>query len=206
MVLIAPPPPKFPPDPEFHVLAAGSHIIRIFNPNKYGTQAETFRFYGPIHRFDHHRGTTPQTDPERGIYYAALTLSGCLVEYFGDPGVIEIQDEQVGRVEITRLVTLLDRRGAGAMKAGSVAALAKTADRALSQQWSRYFYEQENIYSTLDGLIYFNAHNDEEAIALYERAQDGLACPAGQVIRLDHPQLRPAIQATAIANNMIFKP
>ena len=27
MVLIAPPPPKFPPAPEFHVLAAGSHII-----------------------------------------------------------------------------------------------------------------------------------------------------------------------------------
>lgn len=92
------------------------------------------------------------------------------------------------------------------MKAGSVAALAKTADRALSQQWSRYFYEQENLYSTLDGLLYFNAHNDEEAIALYERTRDGLACPSTQVIRLAHPNLRPAIQATAIANNLIFKP
>jgi hypothetical protein len=206
MVLIAPPPPKFPPSPSFHVLAPGSHLKRLFNPNKYGTQALTFRFYGPIHRFDHHRGAAPKTDPERGIYYAALTLSGCLVEYFGDTGVIEIQDEQVGRVEITRPVTLLDLRGAGAMKAGSVAALAKTAARGLSQEWSRYFYEQQNLYSKIDGLIYFNAHNDEEAISLYERAQDGLACPSNQVIRLDHPQLRPAIQATAIANNLIVKP
>jgi hypothetical protein len=181
-------------------------LIRIFKPNPYGTQALTFRFYGPLHRFDHQRGTTPKTDPERGIYYAALTLSGCLVECFGDTGVIEIQDEQVGQVEITRSLTLLDLRGAGAMKAGSVAALAKTADRVSSQEWSRYFYEQEAIYSLVDGLIYFNAHNDEEAIALYERAQDGLACPSTQVISLDHPQLRPAIQATAIANNLIFKP
>ena len=206
MVRIVPPPPKNQPLPAFHRIEPGSHIIRIFNPNNYGTQALTFRFYGPLHRFDHQRGTTPQTDTYRGIYYAAFTLSSCLVECFGDTGVIEIQDEQVCQVEITRPITLLDLRGAGAMKAGSVAALAKTADRKLSQEWSRYFYEQENIYSTVDGLIYFNAHNDEEAIALYERALDGLACSANQVIRLDHPQLRPAIQASAIDNNLIVRP
>jgi hypothetical protein len=206
MVLIAPPPPKFSPSPSFHVLTAGSQIIRIFNPNKYGTQALTFRSYGPIHRFDHHRGTKPQSDPQRGIYYAALTLSGCLVEYFGDSGIIEIEEEHVCLVEINRALTLLDLRGAGAMKAGSVAALAKTADRLLSQQWSCYFYEQENLYSKIDGLIYFNAHNDEEAIALYERAREGLACPLTRIIRLDSIHLRPMIQETAIANNLIFKP
>jgi len=53
------------------------------------------------------------------------------------------------------------------MKAGSVAALAKVADRSLSQAWSRYFYEQQKIYSEVDGIIYYNAHNDEEAIVLY---------------------------------------
>jgi RES domain len=206
MVLLDLPPPKFPPSPSFHLLDTGSQIVRIFNPNKYQTQALTFRFFGPIHRFDHHRGARSQIDPERGIYYAALTLSGCLVEYFGDTGVIEIADEQVAQVNITRPLTLLDLRGSGAMKAGSVAALAKTADRALSQQWSRYFYETEEIYSLIDGLIYFNAHNDEEAIALYERAHDGLACPETQVVRLSHPNLRPAIQGTALANNLIFKP
>jgi hypothetical protein len=206
MVLIVPPPPKNQPNPAFHHIEPASHLIRIFNPNNYGTEALTFRFWGPIHRFDHQRGITPQADPQRAIYYAAFTLSSCLVEYFGDTGVIEIQDEQVCQVEITRPIKLLDLRGAGAMRAGSVAALAKTADRKLSQEWSRYFYDQQNIYSTVDGIIYFNAHNDEEAIALYERALDGLACSTNQIRRLDHPQLRPAIQAIAIANNLIVRP
>ena len=92
--------------------------------------------------------------------------------------MIEIRAEEVCRVEITRPITLLDLRGSGAMKAGSVAALAKTADRSLSQEWSRYFYEQEDIYASVDGLIYFNAHNDDMAIALYERAIDGLISPS----------------------------
>jgi hypothetical protein len=46
-----------------------------------------------------------------------------------------------------------------------VAALAKIADRAFSQTWSRYFYEQTAIYGIIDGICYFNAHNDETAIA-----------------------------------------
>ena len=44
------------------------------------------------------------------------------------------------------------------------------------------------------------------AIALYERAINGLVCPSNQIIRLDHPQLRLAIQQTAIDNNLIFRP
>jgi hypothetical protein len=206
MVSIAPPPPQNTPSPSFLVLEPGSHLIRIFNPTQHGAQALTFRHYGPIHRFDHQRGEVPNIDSERGVYYAAFTLSGCLVECFGDPGVIEIKDEEVCRIELTRPITLLDLRGAGAMRAGSVSALAKTADRRLSQEWSRYFYEEQTIYSTVDGLIYFNAHNDEEAIVLYERAMDGLVCPPDRIIRLDRPQLRPAIQQAAIDNNLIIKP
>lgn len=206
MVHIAPPPPNNPPSPLFYILDISSQIIRIFDPTQYATQALTFRNYGSIHRFDHHRGTKPQTDPERGIYYAAFTLSGCLVECFGDTGVVEIQQECVCLVNITRPLKLLDLRGSGAMRAGSVSALAKTADRSLSQQWSRYFYEQENIYTKIDGVVYFNAHNDEEAIALYERAEDGLACSPQQIIRLDDLSLRPAIQKVALDNNLIFLP
>jgi hypothetical protein len=92
------------------------------------------------------------------------------------------------------------------MKAGSVAALSKIADRQLSQEWSRYFYENETIYSRIDGIIYSNAHNDEEAIALYERSKDGLACPSDRIMRLDSLSLRPAIQDTALQNNLIFIP
>ena len=34
-------------------------------------------------------------DPDRGISYAGLTLSCCLVECFGDVGVIEIKGQQI---------------------------------------------------------------------------------------------------------------
>ncbi len=206
MVKIAPPPPFNSPTPTFHTLVTGSKIIRIFDPTRYQTQALTFRHNGPRHRFDHHRGsiTAPQEDSERGIYYAAFTLSGCLVECFGDTGVLEIKDQCICSVDITKSLNLLDLRGSGAMKAGSVSALAKTADRTLSQAWSRYFYEHVNEYSMMDGLIYFNAHNDEEAIAIYERGKSKLACSEAQILQLAHPRLRSAIQQAAIDNNLIF--
>jgi RES domain len=208
VVKIALPPPSNSPLPSFHNLATGSKLIRIFDPTRYQTKALTFRYNGPRHRFDHHRGnsTAPQDDPERGVYYAALTLSGCLVECFGDPGVIEIKDQSVCHVDITRPLKLLDIRNSGAMKAGSVSALAKTADRNLSQEWSRYFYEHQSIYSLIDGIIYFNAHNDDEAIVLYERSKNGLACSDNQIFRLDNSRLRSAIQVAALENNLIFMP
>jgi len=148
----------------------------------------------------------PQHDPTRGIYYAALTLSGCLVEYFGDQRIITISKQCICRVNITRPLKLLELRGVGAMNAGSVSALAKIPDRRISQQWSTYFYENEQIYSNIDGIIYSNAHNDEVAISLYERAINGLSCSANQIKPLDHPNLRPAIQKAASQNNLIFEP
>lgn len=209
MVLIPLPPPVRQPNPLYSTLTAGTNLRRIFDPTRHGTQALTFRHFGPLNRFDHHRippGGGYGHDPERAIYYAGLTLSCCLVEYFGDKGVIEIKDEQVCLVHLTRDLKLLDLRGPGAMRAGSVAALAKTADRALSQALSRYFYEQISVYGPIDGIRYFNAHNDEDAIALYESAQTALVCPAEQCMPLDHLSLRPAIQRTAIDNHLDFPP
>jgi RES domain len=209
VVLIAPPPPLRTPDPLHFILPSGSYLLRIFNPTRHNTQALTFRHYGPINRFDHQQITTtgkPAADPERGIYYAGFTLSCCLVEYFGDSGVIEIKDEQVARIQLKRDLQLLDLRGSGSLRAGSVAALAKVADRAFSQNWSRYFYEQTVIYETLDGICYFNAHNDEAAIALYERSKNALSCPDTQMLALNHPSLRPAIQQAALENNLDFLP
>ncbi|MBV9279247.1 MAG: RES family NAD+ phosphorylase [Chloroflexi bacterium] len=196
MVRIDPPPPLHPPSPTFHHLVSKSHLVRIFDPTDHGATATGFRFYGPLRRFDHHRSFVlgPSLDPARGIYYAALSLEGCLVEVFGDVRVVEFRDYHVARPVLTRDLRLVDLRGNGAMRAGSVAALAKVADYAHSQAWSRYFYEYEDIFTRADGLIYFNAHNDDQSIALYERAEDALVCSPEDVIRLDHPDLRPAIQ------------
>lgn len=199
MVRIDPPPPQRPSAPLFEQLHVGRQLLRIFDPTRHQTQALTFRQYGPIHRFDHQRGAVPQNDPERGIYYAAFTLSGCLVETFGDTGVIEIKEQQLAFMELNRPLTLLDLRGSGAMRAGSVAALAKTADRNLSQAWSRYFYE---VYPQIDGILYYNAHNDEQAVALYQRAADALEVV--QVFPLNNDGLRPHIQSAALQNNLTY--
>jgi RES domain len=209
VVLIASPPPAKTPSPLYRTLASGSFVLRIFDPTQYGTRATTFRSYGPINRFDHQRlspsGNCAE-DPDRGISYAGLTLSCCLVECFGDTGVIEIKGQQIGRIQLTRDLTLLDLRANGAMRAGSVAALAKVADRHLSQAWSRYFYEQTDLYGQIDGISFLNAHNDEEAIALYERAQSALICPDDRILPLAHPSLRPAIQQAALDNHLDFLP
>ena len=206
MVLIASPPPLKPPSPLFRSLVAGSFMLRIFDPTRHGTTALSFRYFGPLGRFDHQRlsPTGSGDDPDRGISYTGLTLSCCLVECFGDVGVIEIKGQQIARLELTRDLTLLDLRGSGAMRAGAVAALAKIADRNLSQAWSRYFYEQTADYGQLDGISYLNAHNDEEAIAIYSLAQSALVCPDSQILPLNHPSLRPAILEAALINHLDF--
>ena len=209
MVLIAPPPPSRQPNPLYKILPASSHLLRIFN-TRHKTTALSFRRFGPINRFDHQRtkeAGKPQEDSQRGIYYAGFTLSCCLVEYYGDSGVIDIKaDEWVAKVTLTRNITLLDLSNNGAMRAGSVAALAKIADRHLSQTWSRFFYEETSIYGEIDGIHFLNAHNDEPSVALYERARTALDCPQNQQMLLDNSSLRPAIQEAAITNNMDFIP
>jgi hypothetical protein len=198
-----------PRDPLFHVVARGTQLFRIFDPTAFGASALGFRHYGPLHRFDHHVGIGPPTyapsdDPIRGVYYAAFTLSGCLVEVFGDDGSITVAERRVAKPDVIRDLRLLDLRGVGAMRAGSVAALAKVADRSLSQAWSRYFYESIALFGLIDGIIYANAHNDEDAVVLVERAADALVCRTEMILRLDDPALRPFLEETAIVNNLVF--
>jgi hypothetical protein len=57
----------------------------------------------------------------------------------------------------------------------------------------------------VDGLIYQNAHNDEDAIVLYERAEAALDCPPSRVIRLDDPALRDELLIIAENNLLSFE-
>ena len=181
-------------------------MVRLFDPSRHGTTATGFRFYGPLLRFDHHRGRDdgePAEDAERGIYYAAFALSGCLVEVFGDTGVVDLHRHQVASPILRRDLRLLDLRRNGAMRAGTKAAIAKVSERGLSQAWSRHFYEKTETYGEVDGLIYLNAHNDEEAVALYERTSDALECPPQRVMKLDDEALRAAVLEAADDNNLV---
>ena len=88
------------------------------------------------------------------------------------------------------------------MRSGSVASLAKVPEHRIGQAWSRFFYEDAR-FGGIDGLIYRNAHNDEDAVALYERASPFLECTSSSIIRLDHPALRPEILRIAEENNIL---
>jgi hypothetical protein len=102
---------------------------------------------------------------------------------------------------VTRSLRLLDLCSTGAMRAGSVSALCATADRKLSQAWSRYFFE-DPVFRQCDGIRYHSAYNNEKAFVLFERAANGLSCPPGIVLSLMEPGLRSEIVRIALIHNM----
>jgi hypothetical protein len=200
VVRIDPPPPDRDTDPLIHTLPAASTLLRIYRPQPFGSTPCGFRYEGPFSRFDHHCA-----GERRGIHYSAPTLSACVVEVFGDTGLIEPQGCRLALLRTGQPLTLLDLRGSGAMRAGSVAALSATADRKLSQQWSRYFYGSVvEEGRPLDGLLYSNAHNAEAALALYERAETAIGCEAD--LPLTSPQIRSRLLAIATRHAMTMAP
>jgi hypothetical protein len=213
VVLLNPPPPQRPVAPIFMTIPTGDRLVRIFDPTRRNAEALTFRWNGPHKRFDHHRGSgptrTPADDPDRAVYYAAWSsdlaeaFSSCLVEVFGDTGIVDFGNLRVAIPMSTRPLQLLELRDHGAMRAGTVAAIAKCLHQH-SQPWSRYFYDETTQYGVVDGLVYRNAHNDEPALMLYERAMGTLTCPADAVARLDDPGLFSTVIAVMKRNNLTF--
>jgi len=191
----------------FRTLKSGGHLVRLFDPSQHGQMATTFRHFGPLRRFDHHRASPigPAVDPNRGISYASFKLSGCLVEVFGDTGIVDCGEWHVARIEIVSDLRLLNLTGVGAMRAGSVTGLTQAPDHALAQNWARYIYT-DAAYRHCDGILYANAHNGEPAVALFERAAIRIACPSTSVIRLDHAGLRAELLSIARRHNMICQP
>lgn len=208
-------PPQTPPsdlDPNFYILDIQQVLIRIYK-NKPDRHALGFNFTGPYGRFDHHRGSlrSPSKDPERGVYYASPVidstkitdaLSGSIAEVFGDRGddktrtMAGMHEKKLCLVETTRKLKLLDLRVDGAMKVGTIAAMPTgNTDRQVTQKWSRYFYENETVFSRIDGIVYANCHNQKPSVVLYERAEKAIKCV--QDLPLNHPNLRTPIQNIA---------
>ena len=152
-------------------------------------------------RFDHQRSTTkPEVDKGRGIIYAGFSLSCCLIEVFGDDETIKIQQQQIAYITLKQSLKLLDLKDSGAWGAGSVAAMAVDGRRKLTQAWSRYFYENPDLYGNIDGLIFKNAHDGQAEIALYERASAKLLSADVSILNLSEPIIRETI--LAIANRL----
>jgi hypothetical protein len=181
MVLAGP-----PPAPETHVnaeiaeLPTGSRLRRIYTAEPYGTEALTFRTYGPVSRFDHHRRPngfpTKGHDADRGILYATEKLRCCLAEVFGDRGIVELDGYYVALLEVAAPLTLLDIRDVAARRAGTIPAIYGDGNRETTQDWARYWYEHP-AFQNCDGLLYHSAQTGKDAVvALWERAEGKLTC------------------------------
>lgn len=132
-------------------------------------------------------------------------MSCCLVEVFGDRETIKIQRQQFAVIKLKQSLKLLDLRDSGAWNAGCVAALVADGRRRITQAWSRYFYENPELYGLVDGIIFNNAHNQEEAIALYERATPQLSSADVSIIDLNDSAIRETILAIANKLNLIVE-
>lgn len=205
MVLVRMPPPIGGISPTHVTLKSGEVLIRIFDPTRYGTSAISFRNYGPISRFDHHRKYSNKIDLDRSVIYAGLTLSCCLVEVFGDGGVIAIEQQQVAFLILTHDIKLLDIKGSGAMGAGTVAAISSITQRDISQAWGKYFYEHPELYDEIEGLIFSGAHNGEDAIMLYERVKPKIESSRVEVLNLNHPDLVAPILEIAEVHGLLIR-
>ena len=206
MVVVHLPPPSRSIAPEFVTLSRNDVLIRIFDPTKYEATATSFRNYGAVSRFDHHRNLADKLDAERSVIYAGLTLSCCLVEIFGDGGIVSVKQQQLAFITLKEKIKLLDLRGSAAMVAGTVSALSSITERYISQAWGRYFYENPQLYGEIDGLIFAGAHNGEDAVCLYERAKRKIASAKVEVLNLNHPDLRDSILSIAKNHSLIVNP
>ncbi len=151
--------------PKHETLSAGRIIHRVYDPTHFGATATGFRYDGPFARMDHH----VTMGGERGIFYAAPTYAGCLIEVADGP-LLHIGHRRHATLRLQADLDMLDLRGNGALGAGTDAGIGKCAhDEA--QPWARYFYEEAH-YGGVAGLWWFNSHNDDEALAVFERAGD----------------------------------
>lgn len=206
MVVVHLPPPLRSIAPKFVTLNRNDELLRIFDPTKYENTAVSFRNYGPVSRFDHHRQYPNKIDPDRSVIYASPTLSCCLVEIFGDGGIIKIERQQLAFITLRNALKLLDLRGSAAMAAGTLSSISSITERDISQAWGSYFYENSELYGEIDGLIFAGAHNCEDAVCLYERAESKLASAHVEILNLNHPDLRDTILLIAKNHSLIVSP
>ena len=124
---------------------------------------------------------------------------------FGDDETIKIQKQQIAFITLKQSLRLLDLRESGAWNAGSVVAMASDGRRRLTQAWSRYFYENPDLYGNIEGLIFNNAHDGQMAIALYERAASKLLSADVSVLDLNEPTIRETVLAIATRLNLLVE-
>ncbi len=184
--------------PQWHTVPRGWPLYRV-------SRHAGFRHFGPLDfRFDHHtRGSTAKTPEDRGVFYGAPSLECCIAEVYDELGAVFL-DDLLLLPEIRRPLTLLDVRGVAASAAGAPADISDYPLRPPTQEWSRYFYENLDLYREVDGLLYTARHSGMDAYALYERCEGAIHSPgvAPYAYPLSHERVREQVVDIAARRNL----
>jgi hypothetical protein len=181
---LAAPPPPADAKPAVLRLPVRTTLARIYDPSARGSRELTFRSFGPVLRFDHHPagpGDTAAEHPDLGSWYGSWgpqAIRCCGIEVFGDTRRIALRPSRLAVPQTTRELVLADLRGAGALAAGATAELPKWTDMRMTWAWARYFHGLTLDGQLVDGIAWDSARSNLPCLALFERAANGLACPA----------------------------
>ncbi len=151
-------------------------LFRIYNRGgAHPTLWNTFRYFGPLSRFDHHL-LDDDGNPclqERGIFYAATDVPTSVAEFFqhnrrrvnrtrNQPWLVSFA--LASEVRLLNLTEVFCVRVGASMKLVS-------GPWVYAQNWSRGFYE---AYPEIEGLYYLSSLTNRPTVALFERVNASL--------------------------------
>jgi hypothetical protein len=164
-----------------------------------------FRHHGPVPtgRFDHQEPPL-HDDPDRGILYTALDITGAVSEAFQHTRTIDRGREQPWLVgfEVGPDLRTLDLTGLWPTRAGASQAIA-TGRRDVAQAWSRSIYD---AYPDVQALFYRSSMaGGSMNLALYERSAQQLPLNPRFHASLTHPGLELPLkrEATKLGYSLI---
>jgi hypothetical protein len=141
----------------------------------------------PTGRFDHHEPPR-HDDPDRGILYTALDITGALSEAFRDTRTIDRSRHEPWLVgfELELDLVTLDLTRLWPTRAGASQAIA-SGRRDTAQAWSRAIYSS---YPDVQALLYRSAMAGSSLnLAIYERGAGSLPFGPRFHAPLTHPGL-----------------
>lgn len=179
--------------PEAHTLAAGTRLVRFYDPDHGDGCAR--RHYGPLPaaRFDHHP-LPVAWHPACSVWYAAPSLLGAVAEAFDRLGLVDREARRrVALVRCTHDLVLVDLVGTAARAVGADQELASSTDYVGCQVWARALYATP---IGAQGLRWKGRTAGTTCVVLNDRVPaDGLAVDADHA--LGDPAVWPRIARAA---------
>lgn len=192
------PPERFDVAPDPHTLRAGVIVWRVYDRGgRHATRWNQLRYYGPTDaRFDPH--LPPSRVQQRGILYGAIgKLAACtaVAEAFQRSRLVDVWSRApwIVAFALRRDVVLLDTGRLWPLRAGGSAAL-NSGSRAQARAWARIIYSS---YPEVEGLLYPSSMTHAPAVALFERAADGLPADPKFHRALQDPAFLPVLRDLA---------